>query len=214
MPRTLSEVVGMKAPSWVGTTAGPWGTTAGLKEMEQNAGAQLAGAKDLDGLSEELPPAQSGQPSMPPIEVDMLWPSSCAIAIGAKAIACPASPMPKATSSISARRRASASSLMDGEVTSAVFGFKPRLTADPAHDLVFRMDPRVVVAMVVIVGVDGEAVDNVEPCRRLAGFTTRDDPAVATLVALASEFEVKAIEAAIRQTDVMMTHNHGSGLIP
>jgi hypothetical protein len=28
---------------------------------------------------------------------------------------------------------------MDGEVTSAVFGFKPRLTADPAHDLVFRM---------------------------------------------------------------------------
>jgi hypothetical protein len=213
MPRTLSEVVGMKAPSWVGTTAGPWGTTAGLKEMEQNAGAQLAGAKDLDGLSEELRPAQSGQPSMPPIEVDMLSPS-CAIALGAKAIACPASPMPKATSSISARRRASASSLIDGEVTSAVFGFKPRPTADPAHDLVFRMDPRVVVAMVVMVGVDGEAVDKVEQCRRLAGFTTRGDPAVATLVALASEFEVKAIEAAIRQTDVMMTHNHGSGLIP
>src|SRR5260221_12834073 len=142
MPRTLSEAVRMKAPSWVGTTAGPWGAIAGLKEMEQNARAQLAGAKDLDGLSEEFPPAQSGQPSMLPIEVDMLWPSSCAIAIGAKAIACPASPMPKATSRISARRPASVSPLIDQEVTWAVFGVQRMLTAANDHDFVFLIDAR------------------------------------------------------------------------
>jgi hypothetical protein len=83
--------------------------------------------------------------------------------------------------------------------------------------LVIHGDRRlgIVVAMVVMVGVDGEAVDKVEQCRRLAtGFTTRDDPAVATLVALATEFEVKVVEAAIREADVVMTHNHGSGSIP
>jgi hypothetical protein len=124
MPRTVSAVARMKLPSRVGMTANPCGKMAGLTEMEQNAAPQ-AGVRAFDA-SLSLP-AQPGQSSIPPIEAVMLGLSSCAIAIGAKAIACPASPMPKATSRISARRRASVPSLIEPEVTPAVTGFKPGL---------------------------------------------------------------------------------------
>ena len=117
----------MKVPSWIGMTTGPCGKIAGLIEMEQNATAQAADINALDELSEESLPPHPGQPTIPPIETAVPEPPSCAICIGTEATACPASPMPKATSTTSARRRASGSCLMDLEITPAVFGFKARL---------------------------------------------------------------------------------------
>ena len=57
--------------------------------------------------------------------------------------------------------------------------------------------------------------DKVEQCRRLAAtLTARDDPAIGTLLALAAEFEAKAIEGAIRENAAMVMRNRALGLIP
>ncbi len=130
IPRTRSAAVGMKVPWWIGMTAGPCGKIAGLTEMEQNARAQR-GASALDELSEEPLPAHPGQPSIPRIETAISGPSSCAIDIETEAMACPASPMPKATSRTSARRRASGPCLIGAEVTPAIPKFKPMLNGRP-----------------------------------------------------------------------------------
>lgn len=48
--------------------------------------------------------------------------------------------------------------------------------------------------------------DKAEQCRGLAdSILSRDDPAIATLHGLAAEFERKAIEAAIRENDNMIS---------
>jgi hypothetical protein len=49
--------------------------------------------------------------------------------------------------------------------------------------------------------------DKAARCRRLAAaITARDDPAIASLLALAADFEASAIERAVRETDAMPEH--------
>src|SRR5258708_7637232 len=130
MPRTLSAAVRVKVTSWIGMIARLCGKIAGLTEMEQHAIAQL-GASALDESLEEPFPAHPGQPSIPPIEPAIPAPPSCAIGIGTAAMACPTTPMPKATSRTSERRRAIGPSLMGAEVTLTVRRFKPRPDGAP-----------------------------------------------------------------------------------
>ena len=50
--------------------------------------------------------------------------------------------------------------------------------------------------------------DKAEQCRRLAAsIVSHNDPSIATLHALAAEFERKAIEAATRENDDMTTRH-------
>lgn len=50
--------------------------------------------------------------------------------------------------------------------------------------------------------------DKAEHCRGLAAaIIARDDPAIASLLALAAEFEAKAIEHATHETDAMKDHH-------
>lgn len=111
MPHTLWAAVRVKVPVWIGKITGPCDKIAGLMDTEQNAIAQ-PGISALDEVFEESLPAHPGQSSIPPMETAIPDPASCAMGIGTAAIACPASPMPKATSKTSARRRASGPCLM------------------------------------------------------------------------------------------------------
>jgi hypothetical protein len=58
-------------------------------------------------------------------------------------------------------------------------------------------------------------LNKAERCRRLAAaITARNDSAIATLLALAAEFEAQAIDAAIREGEAMAAHHPPPGGVP
>ena len=141
MPHTRSVTDRMKIAGWLGRTACACGRIAGAIEAGQNASGQFDG-RDLAGLSEEFPPAQSEQSGIFAIEAATSWPDPLvddilveAIAIGAKAKAWPASPMLKAASRINARM-AFVPFLIGLELTPVLAVFKEEPFPHRGNDLV------------------------------------------------------------------------------
>jgi hypothetical protein len=112
-----------------GLTVGPCGKIAGLTE-------QKATAQPDTGAGEESFRSHPGQLPDPPIGTVSHGVSFCAIGIRGEATACPASPMPKATSRTSARRRASGPCLIGtGFMPSQAGGSASSRSRDPERPI-------------------------------------------------------------------------------